>query len=329
MSTSGSAALPAPDPGRSRKARRDIAVVVAVSAVAALLCVKLNLSEMVLSWTRPEERFQLDELPGILLVVAVCLCWFSARRYAEASRELRLRRTAEARLSEALATNRRLAQQYLDRQESEHRALARDLHDELGQYLNAIRIDAVALRVRLTAVDPADSGALAMIENITRVETAVLGLIRQLRPVGLDELGLRAALEHCVGDWRARLPELAIELSLSERLDGLDERQRLALYRLVQESLTNVARHARARHVVIRIELLATPGTTAEEVTVRIADDGCGTAAGQSGRGLGLVGMRERVEALGGSLAIASAPGAGFTLTARMPASAPSAIGAP
>jgi len=323
MNTPGSAAPAAANPGRSRKAWRDIVVVVVVSAAAAMLCVRLNLSEVVLSWTRPEERFQLDELPGILLVVAVGLCWFSARRYAEARRELALRRMAEARLSEALDTNRRLARQYVDTQESEHRALARDLHDELGQYLNAIKIDAVALRTRLPAHDPADASALAMIDNIARVENAVLGLIRQLRPAGLDELGLRAALEHCIENWRGRMPTLAIALNLGDGLDGLDERHRLALYRLVQESLTNVARHARARHVEVRIERVAATVAGSEEVAVRIADDGCGVDVAQQRRGLGLVGMRERVEALGGSLAIASAPGEGFTLAARLPVDTP------
>ena len=83
MNTPVSGAIAAPDPGWTRKARRDLAAVVIVSAAAAILCVKLNLSELLLSFTRPEERFQLDELPGILLVVALCLSWFSARRYGE------------------------------------------------------------------------------------------------------------------------------------------------------------------------------------------------------------------------------------------------------
>ena len=115
--------------------RRDIAVIVTVSVAAAIIFVKLNLSETLFSLTRADERFQLDELPFVLLVIAVCLIWFSLRRYSEAQRELVLRRNTEAMLESALNINRRLAQQYVETQESERKALARDLHDEMGQYL--------------------------------------------------------------------------------------------------------------------------------------------------------------------------------------------------
>src|SRR3984957_12867770 len=97
--------------------RRDIVLMVIVTGAAAYACAKFNLSEALLKWTRPFERLQLDELPAVLLVVAVCLIWFSSRRYFEAQRQLRLRRTVEARLAEALAENQRLAQQYVDMQE--------------------------------------------------------------------------------------------------------------------------------------------------------------------------------------------------------------------
>jgi hypothetical protein len=96
---------------------------------------------------------QLDELPAVILVIAISLIWFASRRYFEANRQLRLRRAAEAQLAEALAENKRLAQQYLDVQEYERKALARDLHDELGQYLNAIKLDAVSIR-EAQAADP-------------------------------------------------------------------------------------------------------------------------------------------------------------------------------
>src|SRR5262249_11000667 len=92
--------------------------------------------------------YQLDELPAILLVVAVCMAWFAARRYRETSRELTQRQRAEQELRLALEANRRLARQYVEIQEAERRALARDLHDELGQHLNAMKTDAVGVRER-------------------------------------------------------------------------------------------------------------------------------------------------------------------------------------
>jgi len=306
------------DAGRKISARRDIVLIVAVAAAAALVCAKFNLSEALLNWTRPFERLQLDELPAVLLVIAVSLIWFSSRRYLEAKRQLRLRRTAEAQLERALAENQRLAQQYVDTQENERKALARDLHDELGQYLNAIKLDAVSIRESTAAPAGVHEVSRAMIANIDRVYDVVTGLIRQLRPVGFDDLGFAAALEHCVDDWRSRLPQTAIELSASGDFAALDESRGLVLYRLVQEALTNIARHARATRVEIRIDA-GRSVDAARCIEILVADNGVGADLGTPRLGLGLVGMRERVSALGGSISLASERGAGFQVKATVP----------
>jgi glucose-6-phosphate-specific signal transduction histidine kinase len=305
------------DAGRKISARRDIVLIVIVTVIAGFVCVKFNLSEALLNWTRPFERVQLDELPAVLLVVAISLIWFSSRRYFEASRQLRLRRTAEAQLAEALAENRRLAQQYVDMQEYERKALARDLHDELGQYLNAIKLDAVSIRESMGA-QPGVHVARAMIANIDRVYGVVTGLIRQLRPVGFDDLGVTAALEHCVNDWRSRLPLTAIELSITGDFETLDETRGLTLYRLVQEALTNIARHAHATRAEIRIAA-GRAADAGQCIEILIADNGAGADLGAPRPGLGLVGMRERVSALGGSITLASERGAGFQVKASFP----------
>src|ERR1700731_553018 len=263
------------DAGRKISARRDIVWIVSVAAIAAFVCVKFNLSEALLNWTRPFERVQLDELPAVLLVVAISLIWFSSRRYFEANRQLQLRRTAEARLAQALAENQRLAQQYVDMQEAERKSLARDLHDELGQYLNAIKLDAVSIRESMTAPPNVYDATRAMIANIDRVYGVVTDLIRQLRPVGFDDLGVTAALEHCVDDWRSRLPRTTIALLISGDFETLDEARGLVLYRLVQEALTNIARHAHATRVEIRIDA-GRAADTAQCVDVVIADNGTG-----------------------------------------------------
>src|SRR5882672_6304361 len=122
---------------------QDTVVVAFATAVMAMLCVQFDISEALRRWTAPWERFQLDELPAVLLVLAAGLAWFAVRRYWEAGRELLLRQAAEAQLAAALADNRRLSQQYVRLQETERKALARELHDELGQYLNVIKLDAV------------------------------------------------------------------------------------------------------------------------------------------------------------------------------------------
>lgn len=302
--------------GRKTSARRDFAVVVLVAIVAVALSVWFDVSEVIAAWTRPHERLQLDELPGVLLVIAIALVWFSWRRYIEAKQQLNLRRAAEARLTEALAENQRLALKYVDSQESERKALARDLHDELGQFVNAIKLDAVAVRDSPALHAPVAKIARAMIQNIDRVYDALGGLIRQLRPVGFDNLGLLAALEHCVDEWRLRLPAISIEMSTAGNLESLDETCALVVLRLVQEALTNVARHSQA--TVARILIERSDG--GRGVQVLIVDDGRGADLSVSRTGLGLIGMRERVAALGGSITLSSGIGEGFKVMASIPA---------
>ena len=139
--------MESPD-ARSRQnyARRDACVVIAATLLAVIVCARFDVGEAVTRWTRPYERLQLDELPLILLVMAIGLIWFSSRRYFEAKRQLQLRKTADAKLAETLAENQRLALKYVGMQEQERKTLARDLHDELGQYVNAIKLDAVSIR---------------------------------------------------------------------------------------------------------------------------------------------------------------------------------------
>ena len=301
---------------RRNYARRDGAVVIAATLLAVVICAKFDLGEAVAKWTRPYERLQLDELPLILLVMAIGLIWFSSRRYFEAKRQLAWRRAADAKLAETLTENQRLALKYVDMQEHERKTLARDLHDELGQYVNAIKLDAVSIRDAAADRPVIRDSARVVIANADRVYEVLRGLIRQLRPVGLDELGLVAALENCVNDWRSRLPETQIELLCAPELDALDESRALVLFRLVQEALTNVARHASATRVKIQIGRPA----LAQGIDISISDNGRGADLRTRSNGLGLIGMRERVAALGGSINVLSASGAsGFEVRAFLP----------
>jgi glucose-6-phosphate-specific signal transduction histidine kinase len=289
----------------------------------AILCVRFDFSEALRRWTAPWERFQLDELPAVLLVLAVGLAWFAARRYGEAGRELRRRQLAEAQLETALTDNRRLSQQYVQLQEAERKSLARELHDELGQYLNVIKLDAVAIRDGgLTEPASLRGQAGSIVTNSEHIHGALASLIRQLRPVGLDELGLGAALEHYIDTWRPRLPGVRFSLELAGEFGDLTEAVTLTLYRVVQEGLNNMAKHAAAGQVTMRLERTPSPvGTgTSGLVTVTITDDGVGVDTTVPTQGLGLIGMRERVAALSGVLEVSSNPGGGFQLKARIPA---------
>ena len=297
---------------------RDTLVVACATAIMAILCVQFDFSEALRRWTAPWERFQLDELPAVLVVLAAGLAWLAARRYGEAGRELRRREIAELQLEAALTDNRRLSQQYVLLQEAERKRLARELHDEFGQYLNVIKLDAVAFREGHTA--GLHERAEAIVANCNHMHGALTSLIRQLRPVGLDELGLAAALEHCVDTWRPRLPEVRLDLNLVGELDDLTEAVTLTVYRVLQEGLNNVAKHARAQRVVMEVERTGEPGRSMGQlIRVTIADDGVGMDTKAPTQGLGLIGMRERVAALAGQLDVTSDPGKGLKLRARIP----------
>ena len=304
---------------------RDAALVAAVTVTAAVLCAELNVAELLRRLSAPWERLQLDELPVILVVLTAGLTWFAARRYHEAGRQIAHRRLAEAQLEAALADNRRLSQQYVELQEAERKSLARELHDELGQYLNVIKLDAVGIRDRRSAdAEALRERASTIVANCNHIHGALADLIRQLRPVGLDELGLAAALEHCIETWRGRLPGAALQLSVTGELSGLPENVALTLYRLIQEGLTNVVKHAAARHVTVRLDRprsdgASLDGASSDVIDLAVVDDGLGAELALPTRGLGLIGMRERVAALEGELALASSPGKGFELRARIP----------
>lgn len=295
----------------------DTLMVVAITALSIVLADHFNLNEGLYALTRHWERLQIDELPIGLLVLLICLMWLSWRRYVHANCELEARRLAEQRLGEALAQNRQLAQENLRIQEAERKHLARELHDELGQYLNAIKLDAVA--VCETRGEQAALAADSIIRAVDHVHGAVSGMIARLRPVGLDELGLVAAIEHCVDSWRQRLPETRFELVVSGELDALSERLSLTIYRLIQEGLTNVSKHAQARHVHIALEAVSVAAASPRGVRLTLADDGRGMQADARSSRYGLNGMRERVAMEGGRLVLTSAPGSGLRLEATLP----------
>lgn len=292
----------------------EVAAVLAVTLAAAVLAVRFEVNEAVFSLTRRWEGVQLDEWPIVAFVLALGLGWLSWRRYRQAQVQLEARRTAEASLEQALAMNRQLAHQHLQVQEAERKHLARELHDELGQYLNAIKLDAVALNDSKRGDLPEEPAAARIVHAVDHVHGVVTDMIRRLRPAGLDELGLVAALENCLDQWRQRQPAVQFALDARGSFDDIDELTGLTLYRLAQEGLTNIYKHSGARHVHIQLQRAAAdPG-----ILLMVGDDGRGREAQQ--QGFGLLGMRERVEMMGGSLSVEDVPGKGFSFTARLPA---------
>ena len=306
--------------GDRTTARRDLALLAVATIAFAVLSIHFELHEMITQWTRPREAWQLDELPGMLLFVALGFACYAWRRERETRALLRVRIAVEARLQQALAENRRLAVAAVRAQEDERRHLARELHDELGQYVNAVKIDAVWLRDLGAVISPQVCTAATSIVAMTdHLQIAVRDIMRRLRPPGLDELGLAAALEDCIDGWRRRLPDVAFDVVVADDIGGLDEATNITLFRLVQEGLTNVARHARAAKVEIRMaQQVIFPGAPAE-IVVTMRDDGVGNGASTPSPGVGLAGMRERVEALAGRFELLAPQPRGFGFVARLP----------
>ena len=291
----------------------DLLLVACSAAVVFVLAAWLELHEAFSRWISPFEPYQADELPFALLILGAGLCWFAFRRWREARAELVKRIAAEARVGELLLHNRELAQQLIALQESERRALARELHDELGQSCNAIRVEAAYIQ-RCRPDDHA-----GMVAAATRVATVaeslyemVRGMLRRLRPANLDELGLVAALQELCESWEERSGVPCVFHS-DGALDGLGDAANITLYRVTQEALSNVMRHARAAKVRIGLAALADG-----RVQLTVQDDGIGMEVAASHRGLGLLGAAERVAALGGQFDIDSRPGAGTRLTIRL-----------
>lgn len=224
-------------------------------------------------------------------------------------------RRAEQALQVSQARLRELAASLQTVREEERTRIARELHDELGQSLTALRIDLGWLRNRCAEVDGAGerlNSALALAE---RTVDAVRRISEDLRPRMLDDLGLAAAVEHYVGQFGERTG-IACSLAMNRDEFDLDADRSTAIFRVMQEALTNVARHAQAANVAVRVD------QSDGGIRLSVRDDGRGFSEGESGKTLGLLGMRERVGALGGRLEIESGPDQGTAVEAWIPKAA-------
>lgn len=297
-------------------ARRDLAVVGLLVLAYGAIAVRLELSEIIFRWSAGYEAWQLDELTGTLGVLATALAWFAFRRMREARREVRERIAAEARIARLLEENRVLTRKVLVAQEQERLALARELHDELGQRCTALRAEASLLQhAARSAPDIARiAGRIASAADMQ--QTLARDLLRRLRPPMLDSLGLEPALQELCRAWEEQHGVDCAFLP-SSLPAAIDDYVAITIYRLVQEALTNVARHAAATRVTVRLN-----GTTGSPPALEldIADDGRGMAgSGGSHPGLGLEGMRERVASVAGRMTLATAPGRGMRIAVSLP----------
>ena len=294
-------------------ASKDVLIIILVSFCVFIASSFFELSEKLLIFTRPFEPYQLDELPIALFSLLTGMTWFAWKKTKQTLEQIKLRECAQINLENVLRENKLLAHKYLDIQERERRELARELHDELGQGLNAIKVDAVNIRQETGVKSFIHESAESIIKISSDIYKTVRDLTYRLRPVALDELGLETAIKYLIDSWANRDTGHKWEYYPKGQLEGLSESINITIYRFVQEAITNIVKHADASNVRINIVAIA-ESQNKNLVKFEVIDDGVGMNVGQGSSGIGLIGLRERIQAQGGVFEIISNRSEGGTV---------------
>ncbi len=225
--------------------------------------------------------------------------------------ERKLAEAAEKKLEES-----RLFTQVIQKHiEDERRSLARELHDELGQYVTAIKTFAVAIANKAkTQMPEVEASANVIVGAANQIYDGMHNIIRQLRPGSLDNLGLSETLKDSVNGWQKQNPDLQFHLKLQGKLDNLGETVNINLYRIVQEAVTNAIRHAQATQLDISLK-------ADKLIQLTIKDDGVGMVLDEvdQTQHFGLLGVRERAQALHGVFDVVSQSGRGTVISVTIP----------
>lgn len=203
--------------------------------------------------------------------------------------------------------NHRLTQQIIHMQEAERKSVAHELHDEIGQHLTAIHVDASVIK-SCRDLDTAKRSAVAIDGVVRQMMDIVRTMLHRLRPGGLDEIGFLAAVQDLVNTWQERHDRVDVFTRIDGDFSSLDENEQLTLYRVLQECLTNISRHAHADEV--NISLLEDQ----KHWHLEVKDNGQGFDLDRHPQRFGLAGMRERVDSIGGELHIHSQYHQGVTV---------------
>lgn len=225
-----------------------------------------------------------------------------------------------ADLTSMKAENRRLGQRLITAQDDERRQTALDLHDEVGPYLFGLKATTTSLVNGLSGT-PLESRAREMLTMVERLQSINRNILNRLRPMALGEVSLSELLSALVAERAALQPGISFQFSADNLLPSYGESIDLTLYRCVQESLTNVIRHANAHQCSVAVMHGTDQGRTADQagsVILTITDDGHGIDPAVS-RGSGIQGMQERAQALGGKCRLESVPGQVTILRVEIP----------
>ena len=220
---------------------------------------------------------------------------------------------AEAIAKAELRKNRQLTQVMQRRTEQEHRSLAQELHDELGQHVTAIKSMAVSIVRRTEGAEPTVANTAGQIvASADSVHATIRHMLVHLRPASLDQFGLTDAITDLVSDWRTKHPNLKFNLVCAALPDRLSSDLSTATYRIAQEAITNAVRHSGADTIEVRL------GFDTQQLILEIKDNGVGMEH-QVDLGFGITGMRERATSQSGKLDIATRHNGGCTVLFKAP----------
>lgn len=296
------------------KPQTDIIFVASLTLLFGMVASRWELSEHITEYSYVYEHIQLDEWPFSFLVLSMGLAWYSWRRSIEANLELQERIRSEQKVQELLRHNSDLAQRLYSAQEDERRALARELHDEMGQTCTAIRTEAAVLGMGKLDTTGVAQCAQRIALSAQALSQITRRMLQQLRPMVLDSMGLADALVAQCQQWQSSTG-VVCDCQVDKLPDDLSDYLCVTIYRLVQEGLTNVARHANATRVEVKLLV-----SEAGELMLSIRDNGRGTPySDASQKGFGVLGMQERVASVKGEFNWHSQENQGVYIRIKLP----------
>ena len=315
------------DSNKQQRVFTDAIVVLIVTLTTYLVAGYFELAERYIDWTALGEIYQLDEIVFVLLAGCLALIWFSVRRLREQAATLQnnivmqqqLRET-NSDISRLLQENQALINHMTEVRESERHYLATELHDVFGQHLAAM--DANLTVAKHLAADNNDNFQQVLdsvISSTTHLRELTRNKLRQLKPPSLNSIGLSGAVRELVSDWQQTHDKTDVELDIALDVAQPSEAVSLAIYRALQEGLVNISRHAEASLAEVRLWQSHDNSTKVVNLTLKDNGRGLPEQPHSPGKGLGLVGIRERSHALGGQIEIKSGSPTGTQLTISIP----------
>jgi signal transduction histidine kinase len=307
------------------------AILIAVITVSSyFIAAYFELAENWQEWAHPEEHYQLDELIFVFMTLSLCLIWFSHRRYKELKASLEhniaISTSLEHKNTEVvtlLKQNRELIKHITQVRESERNELARELHDVFGQYLAAIDVNA-AVACKYAENDEKLQPVLQTIHSsATHLIEVTRSQLQSIKQPNIQSMGLSASIESLLSQWLVSFPNYQLSSSIDVEDSWVSNEIGLSIYRCVQEGLSNIVKHAGANTILISVSTQinkVSPITKAKEIVLIIQDNGVGLSSNKrSDSGLGIIGMRERINALSGEFSAAAAKTSGTEIRIKVP----------